>query len=403
MQDIGITGVRKLLVKIRNGLAKILKRHQALLSIVACATLVCFLGVSLHPRLLLLLPALAMVLIVGVGWPWLAMLFVRGSLHFKTERVYECEHIEATLDTRNHAPWPAWGVLFDAGDSCRRMLQTIRPFTTKRYTLNLQPQQRGVFPQRLPRMQTGFPFDLITAGRKAEITRRLLVWPRVLPVAPPPDWASADMAVGHVDSRRIGSEGDTIGVREYRRGDPMRWIHWSQTARHNRFMVREFQASGIPRVRILLDCDADAHVGTGPDSSFEWSVRIAASLASGWLEEGAEVELVAGAVYLPAAGGEHHRRKILDALAKVQLQQEDQVRQLPTTELATILIGTDLAWHKQPETANSTLRGFQLLSHGFGGDSTNPTASQRDLVVIEEPKDVADALLRVKRGLADVA
>lgn len=384
-------------------LARMFRGSHGLVSLVLCALLVGCLGLTLHPRLLLLMPALVVLLFVGVGWPWLAVLFIRGRLHFARERVHEGEEIEASLAIRNHAPWPAWGLLFDAGALNRRALETLRPFALKNESFTLQPQQRGAFPEHAPQLRSGFPFGLLTASRGVAVRRPLVVWPRIFPVAAPPDWASADMAVGHVDTRRIGNEGDTIGVREYRRGDPMRWIHWSQTARHDRFMVREFQASGIPRMRIVLDCDADAHVGAGTDSSFEWAVRIAASVSIGWLAEGAEVELVAGPLRLPAAGGARQRTRVLDTLAEVRLQPGGTKALAPRSELATVFISTDLGWQNRPEAPCCAWRGFLLASHGFGGDAQRFTASNHKLVVIERPEEVAAALQRMKRGLADVA
>jgi uncharacterized protein (DUF58 family) len=279
----------------------------------------------------------------------------------------------------------------------------VQPFSSVSASLALQPQQRGIFPKRPPSLQTGFPFGLVSVPRSVTVSQPLVVWPRVFPAAAPPDWASADMAVGHVETRRVGNAGDTVGVREYRRGDPMRWIHWPQTARHDRFMVREFQASGVPRVRIILDCEADVHVGAGAHSSFEWAVRIAASLACRWLDDGAEVELLAGALRLPPAAGRVHQRRVLDALAEVVLKRAERLAPTPQSELATILISTDLGWERRPEPPCCAWRGFMLRSQGFGGDHRPASSFGNKVVVIEGPDDVPGALLRTKRGLADVA
>ncbi len=383
--------------------AGVVGRSRILFSIIFCTLLVGLLGLTVHPRLLLLVPSLLVVLVAGVGWPWFSVLFLRGRLQFEKDRVHEHENVEASLTIEHRAPWPAWGLVLDAGKSNQRALQAVRPLAAVDSSFTLQPRRRGAFPERAPRIRTGFPFGLLTATRKIVADRSVVVWPRVLPVAMTSEWASADQVVGHVETRRIGSEGDTIGVREYRRGDPMRWIHWSQTARHDRFMVREFQACGIPRVRILLDCDAAAHVGVGSDSSFEWSVRIAASLAAGWLMEGAEVELLAGTRRLPAAGGQLQRRRILDALAEVELTQSDRDGLVPASELASVFVGTELGWHNRQSTPSCAWRGFLLSSDGFGGDERPSIPSHRELVVIEGPEQVATALMRVKRGLADVA
>lgn len=362
--------------------------------------LVAWFGSTLHPRLLLLLPGLVLLLFAGALWPWLSIIGTKAHLGFVQDRIHEHELVEGRLTVRNKAAWPVWGLLLVVDEANRLAIQALRAFSTSDLSFSIQPQQRGHLPHRAPRVINAFPIGLLTASRRVGFDRPLVVWPRVFPVTPSPHWATTDMAVGHVDTRRIGSEGDTIGVREYRRGDPMRWIHWPQTARHDRFMVREFQASGIPRVRIILDCDADVHVGTGADSSFEWSVRIAASLASGWLDDGAEIELLAGTLRIPAAGGQRHRKLILDVLAEVQVARLERRTVVPRSEIATVLISTDLGWGGRDHGVRC---GYMLRSEGFGGREKTPRTVESNVIPIASPGEVPAALLRSMRGYSDVA
>lgn len=380
-----------------------LRGNSGLASILLCTVVVGVLGLALHPRLLLLLPALWVVLLIGVAWPWLSVLLVRGRLKLRADRVHEGESLDGALTLRNLAPWPGWGLTLDAGEANRRIIETPAPLGSVSKNIGFRPEQRGVFPARSPRLSTGFPIGLVTASRSLGLTDSVVVWPRVLPVAQSLDWAVADMTAGPIETRRVGTDGDTVGVREYRRGDPMRWIHWSQTARQDRFMVREFQSSGVPRVRIELDCDPVVHVGTGTDSSFEWSVRIAASLAMHWLSEGAEVELLAGDVRLPAAGGAFHRRQFLDALAGVQLGSTEQAPRGANRTLATVTITTDAGWSQRHPTSGSAWRGFSLSSLGFGGVDRRTRLAHANIVTVDGPEHVAAVLMREKRGLAHVA
>jgi uncharacterized protein (DUF58 family) len=106
-----------------------------------------------------------------------------------------------------------------------------------------------------------------------------------------------------------------LGVRPYRRGDSPRRIHWGQSARHDRLIVCELQSNSRPLIQIVFDADPRVHAGTGPDSSREWAIRIVASFAKGWLEEGAQVGLAWGGHDIPPASGQGQLHKILDALA----------------------------------------------------------------------------------------
>jgi uncharacterized protein (DUF58 family) len=70
---------------------------------------------------------------------------------------------------------------------------------------------------------------------------------------------------------------DDQSIREYRDGDDLRRIHWPATARTGELMVRQEDRPARRRAVVLLDPRADAHGGTGANSSFEWAVSAAAS------------------------------------------------------------------------------------------------------------------------------
>ncbi|MCG8406954.1 MAG: DUF58 domain-containing protein [Phycisphaerales bacterium] len=374
-----------------------------LFALIIATVVVCVIGSALHPRTLLLLPSLIVVLVAGIAWPWLTVFGLRGVLRFETDRVHEQEQLAAHLLMRQISLFPAWGVVMEAGLADSRRLPTLFPLKTTTLKLLFVPPHRGEFPLTKPRVLTGFPFGLLTAGKAIRVASPLIVWPRVFPVAPPPDWARTDMATGHIDTRRAGTDGETCGVRAYRRGDPMRWIHWPQTARHDRMIVREFQATATPRMLIILDCNIDAHVGMGTDCSFEWAVRITASLAVGWLDCGAEVEIQAGPLRISVAGGTHQRKSILDTLARVSLCESDVAPLNPPRDTSLVFISTDLGWRGLPQGRSRWWRGFSLANKGFGGDRPMPPIYGDRVVTVESPLDVPSALMGVKRGLIDVA
>jgi uncharacterized protein (DUF58 family) len=179
------------------------------------------------------------------------------------------------------------------------------------------PGRRGVYPLATPRLTTGFPFGLWENKRAVSVERTLLVWPRTYPVGPVPMVGGDQQIEGNVARNKVGSTGDMLGVRPYRRGDSPRRIHWAQSARHDRLIVCEIQANARPLVQLVLDADPAVHGGQGPDSSREWAIRIAASLAKGWLEAGAQVGAVWNGQTLRAASGPNQVNRLLDSLAQL--------------------------------------------------------------------------------------
>lgn len=272
-------------------------------------------GLVVHPRVFALAGGLLAVLAAGVCWPWLTARGVRAIVGFDRERAVEGEVMSASAEVTNHLPWPAWGLVVRSGEQAvgvpavggRSVVVCGWAFT---------PPRRGEYPVQPPKVGTAFPFGIWEAGRRCEVSSRLIVWPRTYPVGPVPTTDGADVAEGNVTRSKVGSTGDVLGVRPYRRGDSPRRIHWAQSAKHDRLIVCELQSHSRPVVLLVLDADPAVHT-PGDDGSREWAIRVTASLAKGWLEAGAQVGLAcAGAYVAPNAGGDH-LNALLDSLARL--------------------------------------------------------------------------------------
>jgi uncharacterized protein (DUF58 family) len=115
-------------------------------------------------------------------------------------------------------------------------------------------------------------------------------------------------STGEARPHRIGIVGqDDALVREYRRGDEVRRIHWRSTAHRGELMVRREEQAWDPSARVLLDSRAAAHAGQGLQSSLEWAVSAAASVALHFLDEGFSVEIFEadGPLHVTGTMGQH--------------------------------------------------------------------------------------------------
>ena len=292
-----------------------------IISAAGCFSLLC--GVMLNGQTFVLSGAVLLILCLGVLWPWLCVRGLSGSVSFDRERVTEGETVETRLTLRNRLPWAARGLAVRGGFPGATESETVAAIaavprrTMIRCRWSFTPAGRGIYPLGAAGIFSGFPFGLRESGRELPAERPLIVWPRTYPVGPIPPVSGVRTVEGNVSRGRVGSNGDVAGVRPYRRGDSPRRIHWAQSARQDRLIVCELESNARPVIQIVLDADPRAHVGSGPDSSLAWAVRIVASLAKGWLEEGAEVGLAWGAGDLSPASGSAQIRRILDALAGI--------------------------------------------------------------------------------------
>lgn len=250
-------------------------------------------GVFLHPQGFVVCGGVLGVLAIGACWPWLSVCGLSGVLAFDRVRCREGETVALQLRLRNRMPWGVWGVSVreepgGRDGSALGALAFVSGWRTTVETAAFIPPCRGVYPSRSARLGCGFPFGLWRATRPLTVAAPMVVWPRTFPVAPLPA-AEGGLASDRLALRdRAGHWGDAIGVRPYRRGDSLRRVHWGQTARHGELIVCEVQSNAVPRVQVVLDTYPSAHAGDGPNGSREWAIRVAASLAEGWVGQGAE-------------------------------------------------------------------------------------------------------------------
>ncbi|WP_254677977.1 DUF58 domain-containing protein [Agrococcus sp. SGAir0287] len=171
---------------------------------------------------------------------------------------------------------------------------------------------RGVHRLGPVRARRRDPLGAWLATTRLDDVGELVVGPRVTPLP-------ASAVLGHgIDAAtsRIG-QGDLVDqlVRDYRPGDPVRRIHWRQTARHGDLMVRQEQPPATPRVLIVLDTLA---AGWRDEDEFDEGVRAFASLCLAVASQGLDVEVrETGAAQL----GEQaftNRTALLDACARLE-------------------------------------------------------------------------------------
>lgn len=103
---------------------------------------------------------------------------------------------------------------------------------------------------------------------------------------------AAGQLAGAIESRdRIGQGEDLRGTRPYVPGDDLRHVHWKSTARTGQFVVKETHQASRNRPLILWDGAAQTTWGIEGETTTEWSLRLAASLARLMARDGASCEL----------------------------------------------------------------------------------------------------------------
>lgn len=385
------------------------RRPVTVLLLAAWAATVC--GWSIHPNAYALAAGLVVVIALGLVWPWLTLAGLQGTVRFGQPRAREGETVSITLTVQNRWPISSWGLAvrgLEAGtgdEEVRPGLTRAAGWRSTRATWDWEAPVRGVYPRGGSALVSSFPFGVRESSRPLEVATRLVVWPRTFRVGPIPEGAIGDSAEGPSRRDRPGPSGDLLGVRPYRRGDPVRRIHWAQTARHDHPIVCELHAHAQARVQLILDIDAQSHVGDPINGSFAWAVRVVASLAEGWLGQGASVALVLGDRVVGDLASSIVRRRevILDALAVVVPDATWSLTRVldgpacrgPVDGLR-IVVTTDLALDRQDAGPRRQVgeRLVVLRSSGFGGGPTPTPLAARSWIVVDGPATAPTCLLQ---------
>jgi uncharacterized protein (DUF58 family) len=161
------------------------------------------------------------------------------------------------------------------------------------------------------------PLGLIGVVRRYGQAGKVWVRPRVHTIGAVPVGLSRSMD-GRIDRVPHGSI-TFAALREYVIGDDLRHVHWRTSARVGELMVREHVDTSLPRIVLLLDDRADAHVtAANGESTFEAVCEAAASVLVAAFREDIHVgiQLVSGAA---AAAGHVAMDPLLDLLAEAVL------------------------------------------------------------------------------------
>ncbi len=157
-----------------------------------------------------------------------------------------------------------------------------------------------------------------TAGGLTDLT----VFPRTAPILRLP---LAGMARwDNVDTETVPKAGSSLnfsGTREYRQGDSLKFIHWGATAHTGKLVVKEFELNVATEVSVFLDAHYYAVKGMGRESTFEYGVKAAASVARHAAARGSQVRFVCTSkrpLEIPLGRGDYHLLGILRSLTTVQ-------------------------------------------------------------------------------------
>lgn len=181
--------------------------------------------------------------------------------------------------------------------------------------------RRGLYTLGPWSLRVAGPFGFFSVTFRYDDQETIIVYP---PVVDLPEIALPRGLVAGPSERRRRTTDATLEAshtRHYQPNDPLRTIHWPSTAHRGTLIVRQPDAEISGDLWIVLDLDRAVQVGEGQESTEEYGIILAASLADRTLRQNRAVGLVAHGVdlaYVPPGRSKGHMWRILQALAVVK-------------------------------------------------------------------------------------
>lgn len=244
------------------------------------------------------------------------------------------------------------------GGSCRAVVTGLPRLGAVQLSYPLRPVRRTVHSVGPLIVRIADPLGLAELRPTLAGQSRLIVIPAVASLSGLP--AGGELGAGEAAGGRVGvgPGQDAVVVRSYRQGDDLRKVHWRTSARRDELMVRVEEWPERGGATVLLDHRDTAHRGTGPTSSLEYAVSLAASVYVHLRRHGQQVRLVTadGLVLAGAADRTDHTiDTALDALAA-----------LPATDQRDLASGPAMAGRQDVVAVLGALGPVaieQLLAH----------------------------------------
>jgi uncharacterized protein (DUF58 family) len=302
---------------------------NALKVVLLLIVVVVFASMTSWPLLVRIAYLLAGLLVLSFIWSLAAVRGIRVRRDVRGDRAQVgqaiVEHISITnltwlprlwLELRDHSTLPGHepGRVIDLG-----------PKRTQSWTNQTLCHRRGEYTLGPVTFVGSDPFGLFIRRRLAGDSVPVLVYPDIVEF---PGFAipSRELPGGERQSR--GGHQTTAqvsGIRDYAPGDPLSRIHWLSTARQGRLITKEFEFDPAADVWLVLDAQDEVQRGTGNDSTEEYAVTVAASLAQHFLQRGRAVGLATHGtrpIFTQPDRGPRQLQKILERLAVIRADGE---------------------------------------------------------------------------------
>ena len=247
----------------------------------------------------------------------------RISHEVSRERVFEGERVTIAVTVAARAPIPLIELLgpLPAGSAVvsgrHRAVMTVGAGGTARWSYEIVFPGRGVHDLGAIAVRRRDRSGVRTWEHRHVDSKPLRVYPTIAPLRSLPRPAYPRASIGDYVSPAFGEGIEPADIRRFAPGDRVRQVNWRASLRLGELYVTQHHRERNADVVLMLDTLAEA--GRAPETTLDWSVRAAASLATAYLARKDRVGLInyGGLIHwVKPAGGRTQYERLVDALAR---------------------------------------------------------------------------------------
>jgi uncharacterized protein (DUF58 family) len=265
---------------------------------------------------------LGLTVVLSFVWNWFSLRSLEVEVDRRTRRANVGDMVEERITVRSlsNLPKPTLEVedMTDLPGYSSGMAVSLNSKGFRSWRTLTPARKRGVYTMGPVRVANSDPFGIFRRESFFCGTSSLIVYPRTYRI---PEFTipAADLS-GDSSTRKRSHDltPHASSVREYAFGDSISRVHWSSTARLGKLMSKEFDLGQSSDVWILVDLHRDVQAGEFEESTDEYAVSIAASLARKYVEASLPVGLLTYSderYFLTAETGSGQFDRIMEFLA----------------------------------------------------------------------------------------
>ena len=304
--------------------------------------------------------------IIAIGVPlalllaWLNTRALDARVERRTLRGQVGQEAEELIEVRNRSLIPKlWVELEDPcdlpGHHSRRAV-AIPGRGLRSWVVQTPLRRRGLYDWGPLRVRGGDPFGVFSTERDYGPRQQILVYPRVVDLPRFQTPPASLPGEGRFRRRTHYITPNASGIRAYAPGDPLSRIHWRSTAHTGELMVKTFELDPTSDIWVIADLEGRIQAGAGDESTEEYAITVAASVAQRYIAANRSVGLIAfGEEYtvVEAERGRQQLSRILESLAVAKavgeaplgnLLIEEQRRFGRHTTLVLVTASTESSW-----------------------------------------------------------